>query len=888
MDEIATPGTPSEKILPVFIVDEMQKSYLDYSMSMITSRALPDVRDGLKPVHRRVLFGMEELSLQHNKPPKKCARVVGDVIGKYHPHGDSSVYFALVRMAQDFSMRYPMVNGQGNFGSIDGDPPAAMRYTECRMTAFAEEMLSDLDKDTVDFAPNYDDSLKEPTVLPSKLPFLLLNGTSGIAVGMATNMAPHNLREIATGLIMMIDNPDVTVDELISVIPGPDFPTGGVVFGRSGIYAAYRSGKGKMIIRGRAEVIKKANDREEIIITEIPYQINKSVLYQRICDLARNKIIEGISFTRDESDRRGMRIVIGIKKDDFGEAVLNKLYKFTDLQTTFGIINLALVNKRPQILSLKELMGHFLDHRHNVVVRRTQFDLKKAQDRAHILAGLRIALDHIDEIVALIRASSTTEEANEKLMQRFGLSEIQAKAITDMRLKQLTGLEREKIEQEYQELVKLIEELTAILASRDRRMQIIKGELEEMKERYGDARRTEITDAVGDVDIEDMIAEEDMVITMTHEGYIKRTATTEYRSQGRGGKGVKGMESKENDFISTLFVASTHAYILFFTNKGRCYRLKVYKIPEAGRASRGRPIVNLIELQEGEKVAALVPVREFDETHSIIAATERGIINKQPLTAYANVNRNGVKAYRLNEGDSLIEVKLTSGSDDIILGTAMGQALRFHESVARNHGRGTGGIRGIRLRPGDKLVGMIIASEQNDILTVTDRGYGKRTLVAEYRRAMNRGGSGIRNIRLTNKNGHVVALKRVHTGLDVMLITKNGIIIRMDVDLISQWGRYTQGLKLINLDEGDSVIDIALCDHDDSGEDDGVTGAAVITAQAPVETAPEDAGIADAAEDDDDETAEDGETVDDTDGTDEVDVDVADDTDNEDNGAKVD
>ncbi|MDR2692916.1 MAG: DNA gyrase subunit A [Chitinispirillales bacterium] len=872
MNEIATPETPSEKILPVFIEDEMQKSYLDYSMSMITSRALPDVRDGLKPVHRRVMFGMEELSLQHNKPPKKCARVVGDVIGKYHPHGDSSVYFALVRMAQDFSMRYPMVNGQGNFGSVDGDPPAAMRYTECRMTAFAEEMLADLDKDTVDFAPNYDDSLKEPTVLPSKLPFLLLNGTSGIAVGMATNMAPHNLREIATGLIMMIDSPDVTVDELISVIPGPDFPTGGVVFGRTGIYAAYRSGKGKMIVRGRAEVIKKANDREEIIITEIPYQINKSVLYQRICDLARNKIIEGISFTRDESDRRGMRIVIGIKKDDFGEAVLNKLYKFTDLQTSFCIINLALVNMRPQILSLKELMGHFLDHRHTVVVRRTRFDLKKAQERAHILAGLRIALDHIDEIVTLIRASSTTEEANEKLMQRFGLSEIQAKAITDMRLKQLTGLEREKIEQEYQELMRLIEELTAILASRDRRMQIIKGELEEMRERYGDARRTEITDAVGDVDIEDMIAEEDMVITMTHEGYIKRTAVTEYRTQGRGGKGVKGMESKENDFITTLFVASTHAYLLFFTNKGRCYRLKVYKIPEAGRASRGRPIVNLIELQEGEKVAALVPVREFDDAHFIIAVTERGIINKQPLTAYAKVNRHGIRAYRLNEGDSLIEVKLTSGGDDVILGTAQGQVVRFNESAARDHGRGTRGIRGIRLRAGDKVVGMIIASEQNDILTVTDSGYGKRTIVAEYRRT-NRGGSGIRNIRLTNKNGRVVALKRVHTGLDVMLITKNGIIIRMDVDRISQLGRYTQGVKLINLDDGDSVIDIALCDHDDSGNDEGMTSAAVITVQAPVETAPEDDGALDAADEEEDiADADEADVVDEMDGTDEADV----------------
>jgi len=868
MDEIATPGTPSERILPVFIEDEMQKSYLDYSMSMITSRALPDVRDGLKPVHRRVLFGMEELSLQHNKPPKKCARVVGDVIGKYHPHGDSSVYFALVRMAQDFSMRYPMVNGQGNFGSVDGDPPAAMRYTECRMTAFAEEMLADLDKDTVDFAPNYDDSLKEPTVLPSKLPFLLLNGTSGIAVGMATNMAPHNLREIATGLIMMIDNPDVTVDELISVIPGPDFPTGGVVFGRSGIYAAYRSGKGRMIVRGRAEVIKKANDREEIIITEIPYQVNKSVLYQRICDLARNKIIEGISFTRDESDRRGMRIVVGIKKDDFGEAVLNKLYKFTDLQTTFGIINLALVNMRPQILSLKELMAHFLDHRHNVVVRRTQFDLKKAQDRAHILEGLRIALDHIDEIVALIRASSTTEEANEKLMQRFGLSEIQAKAITDMRLKQLTGLEREKIELEYQELVKLIEDLTAILASRDRRMQIIKGELEDMRERYGDARRTEITDAVGDVDIEDMIAEEDMVITMTREGYIKRTAVSEFRAQGRGGKGVKGMESKENDVISTLFVASTHAYILFFTSIGRCYKMKVYKIPEAGRNSKGRPIVNVLNLLPDEKVAAFVPVRDFDDARFIIAATERGIVNKQPLTVYENVYNAGKKAIKLAEGDSLIEVKLAANDNDIILGTKLGWAVRFPVGKIRSMGRNAYGVKGTRLREGDSAVGMIIADSQNSILTVTDNGHGKRTSLADYRQT-NRGGKGIINIKFKGKNGSgVVSLKGVQGDEDVLLITRNGIIIRVNVDRIRELSRFSQGVKLINLDDDDKVIDIAICERDGEEESD-------IPTAAPVETAPEEEDVIDAAEEEEEEAGEEEDAVDDADegeGADEVDA----------------
>ncbi|MDR0330277.1 MAG: DNA gyrase subunit A [Chitinispirillales bacterium] len=839
-----TPEPRPEKILPVFIEDEMQKSYLDYSMSMITSRALPDVRDGLKPVHRRVLFGMEELGLQHNKPPKKSARLVGDVIGKYHPHGDTAVYDSIVRMAQDFSMRYPMVNGQGNFGSVDGDPPAAMRYTECRMTAFAEEMLADLDKDTVDFAPNYDDSLKEPTVLPSKLPFLLLNGTTGIAVGMATNMAPHNLREIVTGLVMMIDNPDITIEELIKVVPGPDFPTGGVVFGRDGIHEAYMTGKGRVIVRGRAEVVKTANDREQIVISEIPYQVNKAVLYKKICDMVRDKEIEGISFTREESDRRGMRIVIGIKKDAFGEAILNQLYKYTSLQTTFGIINLALVNMRPQVLNLKELMAHFLDHRHNVVVRRTEFELKKAKDRAHILEGLCIALDNIDEVVALIRASSTTEEANSKLMGRFGLSEIQAKAITDMRLRQLTGLEREKIEQEYQELLTLIADLTDILASRDRRMQIIKGELLDMRERYGDARRTEITDAASDVGIEDMIAEEDMVITMTHEGYIKRTAVSEYRSQGRGGRGVKGMESKENDFITTLFVASTHAYILFYTNAGRCYRLKVYRIPEVGRSSRGRPIVNLIDLKQGEKIAAFVPVKEFDDTRSIIVATERGIVNKQPLSSYANIMRGGRNALALDEGDSLIEVKLTSGDDDVILGTALGQAVRFHESTVRKiMGRNARGVRGIRLQDGDKVVAMIIASDRNDILTVTDKGYGKRSSVADYRKTR-RGGKGVKNIRLTEKNGSVISLKRVGDGLDVMLITRNGIIIRIDVTLISLYGRASQGMRLINLSEGDNVIDIALCEH---GDDD-VADSSIITVQAPIETAPEDAGAEEEAD----------------------------------------
>ncbi|HON09254.1 MAG TPA: DNA gyrase subunit A [Chitinispirillaceae bacterium] len=810
------------RISSVFIEDEMQKSYLDYSMSMITSRALPDVRDGLKPVHRRVLFGMQELGLHHNKPPKKCARVVGDVIGKYHPHGDAAVYDSLVRMAQDFSLRYRMVNGQGNFGSIDGDPPAAMRYTECRMTALAEEMLADLEKETVDFVPNYDDSLKEPSVLPSKLPFLLVNGTTGIAVGMATNMAPHNLSEVVDAIVKVVDDESVSIEDLFKIIPGPDFPTGGIIYGRSGILEAYRTGKGKVIIRARAEVVKTQNDREEIVITEIPYMVNKASLLEKIADLVRQKTIEGISYIRDESDRSGMRIVIGIKKDDFGDVVLNQLYKYTMMQTTFGIINLALVDLQPRLLNLKELITHFIDHRHDIVVRRTTYELKKAQERAHILEGLRIALDHIDEIVALIKGSSSPEDAQIKLQDRFSLSEIQAKAILDMKLQRLTGLERDKIESEYQELLILIDKLTAILESREQRMQIIKDELIDLKTRYGDPRRTEIVDATGDVEIEDLIAEEDMVITMTHDGYIKRTSVSTYRSQGRGGKGVKGMDSKENDFINTLFIASTHAYILFFTNTGRCYWLKVYRIPETARQSRGKPIVNLIDLKPEEKIAAFVPVREFDNSHFIVTATEQGVINKQPLSAYSNIRRDGINSINLDEGDRVIECKLTTGNDDIILATSSGQAVRFHESAARELGRNTRGVKGITLRGGDKVVGMIIVDESHDVLTVTEKGYGKRTPVSEYRKT-NRGGSGIINIKVTEKNGNVVALKGVKDGSDLMLITRNGIIIRVDVDKVSTIGRNTQGVKLISLDEGDSVIDVALCDREADDSEDGQT-----------------------------------------------------------------
>ena len=831
----------TEKISPVFIEDEMQKSYLDYSMSMITSRALPDVRDGLKPVHRRVLFGMEELGLQHNKAPKKCARLVGDVIGKYHPHGDAAVYDSLVRMAQDFSLRYQMVNGQGNFGSIDGDPPAAMRYTECRMTALAEEMLLDLEKETVDWVPNYDDSLKEPSVLPSKVPFLLVNGTTGIAVGMATNMAPHNLVEIVNAITSYIENPEITIEDLFRIVPGPDFPTGGLIYGRSGILEAYKTGKGKVIIRAKAEVQKLANDREEIIITEIPFMVNKSTLLEKMADLVRQKTIEGISFIRDESDRSGMRIVVGIKKDDFGDVVLNQLYKYTMMQTTFGIINLALVDLQPKLLTLKELISHFVNHRHEVVVRRTQFELRKAQERAHILEGLKIALDHIDEIVALIKGSSSPDDAQIKLQERFGLSEIQAKAILEMRLQRLTGLERDKIEAEYQELLRMIKEFTEILANQDLRMKIIKDELIDLKERFGDARRTEIIDATGDVDIEDMIADEDMVITMTHEGYIKRTPLKTYRTQGRGGKGVKGMESKENDFITTLFVASAHTYIMFFTNTGRCYWLKVYRIPEAGRQSRGKPIVNLINLKPEEKIAAFMPVKEFDDDHFIVAATEQGVINKQPLSSYANIRRDGINAINLDDNDRVIECKLTSGDCDIILGTSSGQAVRFHESAARELGRNTRGVKGITLRNDDKIVSMIIVDERDDVLTVTEKGYGKRTPVLDYRKT-NRGGTGIINIKVTEKTGQVIALKGVQGNIDLMLITRNGIIIRVDVDKVSKIGRNTQGVKLISLDEGDHVIDIALCERNEDSEiEEGAGEQAMIPEAIPEEIKAEEA-----------------------------------------------
>jgi DNA gyrase subunit A len=814
-------GTPN--IFPVFIEDEMRKSYLDYSMSMITARALPDVRDGLKPVHRRVLMGLSDIGLQHNKPTKKCANVVGHVMAKYHPHGDAAIYDTLVRMAQDFSLRYPMVEGQGNFGSIDGDPPAAYRYTECRMTELAEEMLADIDKDTVNFVPNYDDSMQEPSVLPAKLPFLLLNGSTGIAVGMATNMAPHNLGEVIDGIVACIDNPNLTVLDLLNYIPGPDFPTGGVIYGKSGILSAYKTGNGKLTVRAKAEV-EKDGEREQVVITEIPYMVNKAALLERMAELVREKTMDGVAFLRDESDRSGMRIVVGVKKESFADVVLNQMYKFTSLQDTFAVNNLALVKMQPRQLPLKDIIVHFIEHRHEVVTRRTRYDLAKARERAHILEGLKIAIDNIDEIVALIKTSPSTDEAKRRLIERFSLSEIQAAAILEMKLSRLTGLERDKVENELAELARLIAEYTAILESRERRMAIIKDELLDIKKRFGDERRTQIVDASGDdadIDMEDLIPDEDVVVTMSHSGYVKRCPVGTYRTQGRGGKGVLGMDSKDDDFVESLFVASTHAYILFFTTAGRCYWLKVYKIPEAGRQSRGKPIINLISLRPDEKIAAFVAVREFDESHFIVTATERGVVNKQPLIAYSNIRRDGINAMHLDDGDRMIECKLTNGDNDIILGTAQGQAVRFHESAARELGRNTRGVRGIRLVGDDRVVSMVIVDESNLVLTVTENGFGKRTAVSEYRKT-NRGGSGIINIKTTERNGAVVGLKRVSDDHDIMLITKNGIVIRCDVGKISVIGRNTQGVRLINLEEGDNVVDIAVvAKQAEDGEENG-------------------------------------------------------------------
>ncbi len=797
-----------QRILPTNIEEEMKDSYLDYSMSVIVSRALPDVRDGMKPVHRRVLYGMNELGLHYNRPYKKSARVVGEVLGKYHPHGDSAVYDTLVRMVQDFSLRYPLIDGQGNFGSIDGDSPAAMRYTEVRMARISGEILRDLNKDTVDWRPNFDETLNEPVVVPSIFPNLLCNGGSGIAVGMATNLPPHNLREVVDAIVATIDNPEISVEELQRHVSGPDFPTGGIIFGASGIREAYTTGRGKIIVRGRANVEHGRNNRVSVIISEMPYQVNKASLIEKTAALVRERKVEGISDIRDESDRDGVRVVIDLKREAQPEIVLNQLYKHTQLQVTFGIINLALVEGVPRVLTLRQMIQYFINHRHEVILRRTRFELTEAEKRAHILEGLKIALDHIDEIIALIKKSKDADTARENLMKQFKLSEIQAKAILDMRLQRLTGLERKKIDDEYKEVIQTIERLQAILANVNLQMQIIKDELRELKETYGDDRRTEIVRHFEEFSVEDMIAEEDMVITISRDGFIKRFPVSGYRRQHRNTRGSAGAVAKGEDFIEHLFIASTHAYILFFTNLGRCYWLKVHELPQVGKAGKGRAIVNMIQLSKEETVRAFVTVKEFDDETFLIMATRRGLVKKTVLSAYGNPRRDGINAIKINAGDELIEVRLTDGSSDIILATTSGMAIRFNESEVRDMGRVAAGVRGIKLNKNDHVIGMVVVKRDGTLLTVSEKGFGKRTAIKEYR-ITHRGGKGIKTFKLSDKTGRLISIMEVIDDDDLMLISSKGVLLRIHVGNIRATGRNTMGVHLIRLDSGDMVSDVA-------------------------------------------------------------------------------
>ena len=792
----------------VTIEDEMKKSYLDYSMSVIVGRALPDIRDGLKPVHRRVLYGMHDLKNYYNRPYKKSARVVGDVIGKYHPHGDAAVYDTIVRMAQDFSLRYPLVDGQGNFGSVDGDPPAAMRYTEVRMTRLAQDFLSDIEKDTVDFSSNYDDSLLEPDILPTNIPNLLVNGSSGIAVGMATNIPPHNLSEVCNAITEVIDRPEVSVEELMKIVSGPDFPTAGFILGRKGILDAYKTGRGIIKMRARAFVEKVGKKQERIVISEIPYQVNKTKLLERIAELVKEKKIEGVSDIRDESDRDGMRIVVDVKRDGKALVILNRLYKFTQMETSFGIIFLALVKGKPQILDLKEILEHFISHRREIIVRRTNFDLKKAEERAHILEGLKKALEFLDDVISLIRSSTDPKEAKARLISEFDLSDAQAQAILDMRLQRLTGLEREKIDAEYGELIKDIERYRTILETPAMVLRIIRDEMKEVKERYGDERRTELIEEQGEIGLEDLIADEDMVVTISHGGYIKRNPISLYRAQRRGGKGLTGVVPKEKDFVEHLFVASSHNYLLFFTNKGRVYRKKVHEVPEAGRISRGKAIVNLLELQRGEQVATILPVKEFDEASFVVMATKQGLVKKTEIMAYSRPRTAGIIALKINDDDELICVRVTEGDHDIFLATRNGKSIRFPESDLRSMGRVAAGNIGIRMEPEDEVVGMEAIKEGETILTVTENGFGKRTKTEEYRR-QSRGGKGILTIKASDRNGPVVYSYQVSDHDQLMIITGQGKIIRLRVEDISVIGRNTQGVKLIDLGEGEKVVGVA-------------------------------------------------------------------------------
>ncbi|NLH87556.1 MAG: DNA gyrase subunit A [Firmicutes bacterium] len=786
----------------------MRKSYMLYSMSVIVGRALPDVRDGLKPIHRRILYAMHGLGLTADKPYRKSATVVGEVMGNYHPHGDAAIYDALVRMAQDFSMRNTLVDGHGNFGSVDGDPPAAMRYTETRMARLAAHMLADIEKDTVEFVPNFDGSKKEPDVLPSRFPQLLVNGSSGIAVGMATNIPPHNLVETINGTIELIDNPDATIDDLMEHVEGPDFPTGGLILGTQGIREAYHTGRGSIKVRARAKIEPMSGGRHRIVVTEIPYQVNKARMIQRIAELARDKSIEGITDLRDESDREGLRIVMELRRDANPNVVLNQLYKRTTMETTFGAIMLVLVDNEPRVLNLKEMLHYYIEHQKDVVTRRTQHDLSKAEDRAHILEGLRIALDHIDEIISLIRSSRTREIAREGLMAKFGLSERQAQAILEMRLQSLTGLEREKIDQEYEEVCKLIDDLRKILGSEELLLGVIKDELIEIRDKFGDPRRSEITMDFSELEIEDLIAAEDVVVNMSNQGYIKRLPVNAYKAQRRGGKGVTGMATREEDFVENLFVTNTHDTILFFTNMGKVYSLRGYEIPEAQRHARGTAVVNLIELDPGESVSAVMPVSEFEEDVYVFMATRQGTVKKTSLSAFANIRKSGIIAISLAPDDELIAVRMTTGHEEILLVTRRGMSIRFHEDEVRAMGRTAAGVRGINLDPGDDVVGMDIARDSADVLIVTSAGYGKRTPVVEYR-PQKRAGKGLKACRLTDKTGEIAGVKLVRQENEMMLTTMAGYVIRFQISDVPKMGRLTQGVKVMSLEEEDEVISIA-------------------------------------------------------------------------------
>lgn len=818
----------NQRIIPVNIEKEMRSAYIDYSMSVIVSRALPDVRDGLKPVHRRVLYGMQDLGLAYNKSHKKSARIVGEVLGKYHPHGDSSVYDAMVRMAQDWSLRYPLVNGQGNFGSMDGDSPAAMRYTEARLTRIADELLADINKDTVDFKFNFDDTLEEPTVLPSKIPTLLINGASGIAVGMATNMLPHNIKEVCNAVIATVNKPDISIDELIEFVKAPDFPTGGIIYGMNDVIEGFKTGRGRVVVRGRANIEEGHGGRETIIVTEIPYQVNKSSLVMKIAELVNEGKVEGISDVRDESDRNGVRIVIEVKKDAMATVVLSKLYKYSPLQTSYGINNVALVKGRPMILNLKDMIEHFIDFRIEVIIRRTKYDLKKAEERAHILEGLLIALDNLDEIIALIRSSQTVDVAQAGLMERFGLSEIQAKAILEMRLQRLTGLERDKIRNEYDEVLAKIQRYKEILGSREIQDSIIIEETEDIIERYGDERRTEINYNDGEISIEDLIADDDVVVTISHKGYIKRTNIQEYRTQNRGGRGSIGAKTRDEDFVEHMFVASNHNYLLLFTEEGRCFWVRIFEIPEANKTSLGRVIQNIIAIPKDDKIKAYIIIKdlndkEFVDNNFIVFCTKKGIVKKTSVEAFSRPRTNGINAITINEGDQLLEAKLTSGSSEILIANKNGRAIRFNEENVRPMGRSAAGVRGMKLDSEDDfVVGMVCIDdiENQSILVLSEKGNGKRSPLDDYR-IINRGGKGVKTMQITEKTGDLIAIKAVKDTDDLMITNKSGIVIRTPISDLRIMGRNTQGVKVIRLDANDSISDVTVVSLADMGDDMG-------------------------------------------------------------------